>query len=148
MRHQRAARALRKNHAGKGVVNSKLLSVTCLLNQPIKTVVVTISLLPLVPRHYRSAPLTETKPASKLKVGVTPSPPLHPTMEDNYADPLFTDEQRSLAWSPQPPFESNGAGDCRVGGNCGLDFNRETARARWAQARHRWNREQKRLHEP
>ncbi len=72
-------------------------------------------------------------------------------MEDNYVDPLFTDdqiiqqlsrftaEQRSLAWSPQPPFESTGAGDCRVGGNCGLDFNRETARARWRQARYRWS---------
>ena len=57
----------------------------------------------------------------------------------------FTAEQRSLAWSPEPPFESTGAGDCRVGGNCGLDFNRETLRARWVQARHRWNREQKRL---
>ena len=47
--------------------------------------------------------------------------------------------------SPEPPFESTGAGDCRVGGNCGLDFNRETLRARWVQARHRWKREQKRL---
>jgi hypothetical protein len=25
----------------------------------------------------------------------------------------FTPEQRSLAWSPQPPFESMGASDCR-----------------------------------
>ena len=58
---------------------------------------------------------------------------------------FFTDEQRSLAWSPEPPFESAGANDCRVGGSCGLDFNRETARARWIQARHRWNREQKKL---
>jgi hypothetical protein len=58
---------------------------------------------------------------------------------------FFTDEQRSLAWSPEPPFESTGASDCRVGGSCGLDFNRETARARWIQARHRWNREQRRL---
>jgi hypothetical protein len=57
----------------------------------------------------------------------------------------FTDEQRSLAWSPEPPFESTGAHDCRVGGSCGLDFNRETARARWIQARHRWNSEQKKL---
>jgi hypothetical protein len=57
----------------------------------------------------------------------------------------FTFEQRSLAWSPQPPFESSGASDCRLGGSCGLDFNRETPRARWAQARHRWNREQKGL---
>ncbi len=59
----------------------------------------------------------------------------------------FTDEQRSLAWSPEPPFESAGASDCRVGGSCGLEFNRETARARWIQARHRWNREQKKLHD-
>jgi hypothetical protein len=57
----------------------------------------------------------------------------------------FTPDQRSLAWSPQPPFESTGAHDCRVGGDCGLDFNRETARARWRQARYRWNREQERL---
>jgi hypothetical protein len=58
---------------------------------------------------------------------------------------LFTDEQRSLAWSPQPPFASAGASDCRMGGSCGLEFNWETARARWIQARHRWNREQKKL---
>jgi hypothetical protein len=56
----------------------------------------------------------------------------------------FTAEQRSLAWSPQPPFQSNGAGDCRRGGNCGLDFNHGTPRARWTQARHRFIREQKR----
>jgi hypothetical protein len=61
---------------------------------------------------------------------------------------LFTTEQRSLAWSPEPPFESSGASDCRVGGSCGLEFNRETARARWIQARHRWNREQKKLRDP
>jgi hypothetical protein len=86
-------------------------------------------------------------------------------MEDDHADSLsyslcmplrtcdeiirelshFTVEQRSLAWSPEPPFQSTGAGDCRVGGNSGLDFNRETRRARWVQARHRWNREQTRL---
>ena len=48
---------------------------------------------------------------------------------------LFTDEQRSLAWSPEPPFESAGASDCRVGGSCGLEFNWETARARWIRAR-------------
>jgi hypothetical protein len=58
---------------------------------------------------------------------------------------LFTVEQRSLAWSPQPPFESAGAHDCRIGGSCGLDFNRETALQRWIQARHRWNRERQRL---
>jgi hypothetical protein len=55
----------------------------------------------------------------------------------------FTAEQRSLAWSPQPPFQSTGAGDCRRGGNCGLDFNHETPRARWIQARYRFIREQK-----
>jgi hypothetical protein len=56
---------------------------------------------------------------------------------------LFTPEQRSLAWSPQPPFESTGASDCRIGGNGGLDFNHETARARWVQARYRYQQEQK-----
>jgi hypothetical protein len=55
----------------------------------------------------------------------------------------FTVAQRSLAWSPQPPFAGTGASDCRLGGNCGLDFNHQTARARWRQARHRWNREQR-----
>jgi hypothetical protein len=76
-------------------------------------------------------------------------------MDDNHAYSLltvdqiiqqlsrFTAEQRSLAWSPQPPFESTGAGDCRMGGNCGLDFNHSTARARWTQARHRFMREQR-----
>jgi hypothetical protein len=58
---------------------------------------------------------------------------------------IFTADQRSLAWSPEPPFESAGASDCRMGGSCGLDFNRETARARWIEARHRWNSEQKKL---
>lgn len=57
----------------------------------------------------------------------------------------LTDAQRSLAWSPEPPFESFGAHDCRVGGSCGLDFSRGTSRARWIQARHRWNREQRTL---
>jgi hypothetical protein len=81
-------------------------------------------------------------------------------MDENDAYPLvtvneiihqlahFTVDQRSLAWSPQPPFESTGAHDCRVGGDCGLDFNHETARARWRQARYRWNREQERLQTP
>ncbi len=61
--------------------------------------------------------------------------------------PLMPDEidQRSLAWSPEPPFVSLGASDCRAGGSCGLDFNRETPRARWIQARYHWNREQKSL---
>lgn len=52
----------------------------------------------------------------------------------------FTGEQRSLAWSPEPPYESTGAHDCRIGGTCGLDFSRETRRARWIQARYRWRR--------
>jgi hypothetical protein len=56
----------------------------------------------------------------------------------------FSPEQRSLAWSPQPPFESLGASDCRAGGNCGLDFNHETARARWVQARYRYQQHEKR----
>jgi hypothetical protein len=53
---------------------------------------------------------------------------------------LFTDEQRSLAWSPEPPYERTGGHDCRIGGTCGLDFSRESRRARWVQARHRWRR--------
>lgn len=55
----------------------------------------------------------------------------------------FTDQQRSLAWSPEPPFVSTGAHDCRIGGSCGLDFNYETPRARWIRARHRWRQEQR-----
>ncbi len=55
----------------------------------------------------------------------------------------FTPEQRSLAWSPAPPFQSAGACDCRIGGSCGLDFNHETPRGRWIQARHRWKQEQR-----
>jgi hypothetical protein len=55
----------------------------------------------------------------------------------------FTDEQRSLAWSPMPLCEATGPYDCRIGGNCGLDFNRGTCRARWAQARHRWIKEER-----
>ena len=75
-------------------------------------------------------------------------PPLL-TVDDIVAtSAVFTDQQRSLAWSPEPPFESAGASDCRVGGSCGLEFNWETARARWIQARHRWNREQKKLRNP
>ena len=56
----------------------------------------------------------------------------------------FTDEQRSLAWSPMPFHESVGPHDCRMGANCGLDFSRGTRRARWVQARHRWNVEERR----
>jgi hypothetical protein len=55
----------------------------------------------------------------------------------------FTDEQRSLAWSPMPGEEGSGPHDCRVGANCGLDFKLGTRRARWLQARHRWVTEEK-----
>jgi hypothetical protein len=99
--------------------------------------------------------LTLRTAGSKLKAE-TASPLCIVAMDDNHADTFtveeiilqqsrFTPEQRSLAWSPEPPFQSTGAGDCRLGGNCGLDFNRESARARWMQARHRWNLEQRRL---
>jgi hypothetical protein len=57
----------------------------------------------------------------------------------------FTDEQRSLAWSPEPPFESLGAGDGRAGGSPGFDIGGETARGRWIRARVRWNKEQRKL---
>jgi hypothetical protein len=59
-----------------------------------------------------------------------------------------TAEQGSLAWSPEPPYESTGASDCRIGGSCGLDLNHGTRRARWVQARYRWNKEQKRMQKP
>ena len=55
---------------------------------------------------------------------------------------VFTDEQRSLAWSPQPPYLATGPHDCRPGGDCGLDFNYETPRARWRRARYRWTKEE------
>jgi hypothetical protein len=60
---------------------------------------------------------------------------------------IFTDEQRSLAWSPEPPRESTGAADCRPGGSCGLDFNTETPHAQWVRARRRMKRELRRNHE-
>jgi hypothetical protein len=76
-------------------------------------------------------------------------PPEIPTESStgNLARPLTPDEidQRSLAWSPEPPFVSLGGADCRPGGSCGLDFNRETPRARWIHARYRQGREQKGL---
>jgi hypothetical protein len=56
----------------------------------------------------------------------------------------FTIEQRSLVWSPEPPLESCGASDCRVGGDCGLDFGRDSRRSQWLLARYRWKREQRR----
>lgn len=57
----------------------------------------------------------------------------------------FSDEQRSLAWSPEPPYESLGGSDCRPGGSAGFDVNGETRRSRWVRARVRWNKEQKKL---
>jgi len=54
---------------------------------------------------------------------------------------IFTDEQRSLAWSPEPPYQPTGPHDCRIGADCGLDFNYETPRARWRRARYRWTKE-------
>lgn len=52
-----------------------------------------------------------------------------------------TDEQRSLAWCPEPPHESTGGSDCRVGGSCGLDFSGESRRSQWVRARFRMRRE-------
>lgn len=92
--------------------------------------------------------MTTRQAGTKLELASGP-------VDDNHEYPLltvdeiihllaqFTPGQRSLAWSPQPPFESLGASDCRIGGNCGLDFNHETARARWVQARYRYRQEQK-----
>lgn len=51
---------------------------------------------------------------------------------------MISDEDISLAWSPMPPKENTGAGDCRPGGSSGIDFNCETRRARWVRARFRW----------
>lgn len=57
---------------------------------------------------------------------------------------MISDEDISLAWSPMPPFESTGAGDCRPGGSSGIDFNSESRRAKWVRARHRYLKEQRR----
>jgi hypothetical protein len=96
--------------------------------------------------------LTTNQAGAKLEVASG----LWLTVDDNHDYPLltaddiilllahFTAEQRSLAWSPQPPFRSMGASDCRIGGNGGLDFNHESPRARWIQARYRYQLEQKR----
>lgn len=59
----------------------------------------------------------------------------------------LTEEQVSLAHSPEPAFESLGGSDCRRGGSCGLDLNGDTRRSRWVRARVRWNKEQKKLTE-
>lgn len=56
---------------------------------------------------------------------------------------VFTPEQRSLAWSPEPAKEAGFACDCRPGGGCGLDLNRESRWSQWMLARMRWVREQK-----
>ena len=58
----------------------------------------------------------------------------------------MTEEQRSLAYCPMPPFESTGSHDCRIGGSCGLNFSGETRRSRWVVARFRWLKEQKKEH--
>jgi hypothetical protein len=57
---------------------------------------------------------------------------------------IFTPEQRSLAWCPMPPHESDGAHDCRRGGSCGLNFSSETRRQKWIQARFRFHLEERR----
>jgi hypothetical protein len=68
--------------------------------------------------------------------------PPTPTLDEIVARlAIFTDEQRSLAWSPQPPYVATGAHDCREGGDGGLDFNYETPLARWRRARYRWTKE-------
>ncbi len=54
-----------------------------------------------------------------------------------------TDEQRSMAWMPEPPREPLGAGDCRFGGGSGLDFYDDSLHARWRRARFRYQREQR-----
>jgi hypothetical protein len=54
----------------------------------------------------------------------------------------FTDEQKSLAWCPEPPYESEGGSDCRMGGSCGLDLSGESRRSQWVRARFRFRREQ------
>jgi hypothetical protein len=96
--------------------------------------------------------LTTNQAGAKLEVASG----LWLTVDDNHDYPLltaddiilllahFTAEQRSLAWSPQPPFRSMGASDCRIGGNGGLDFNHESPRARWIQARYRYQLEKRR----
>lgn len=67
------------------------------------------------------------------------------TVDEIIADlAVFTDEQRSIAWMPEPPTESTGGGDCRPGGNCGLDFNSESRHAQWLKAKARLLREQRR----
>ncbi len=55
---------------------------------------------------------------------------------------VFTDEQRSLAWSPEPPHERTAGSDCRRGGSCGLDLDEDSPRARWRKARFRFRREE------
>jgi hypothetical protein len=73
------------------------------------------------------------------------TPPLFTVDEIIHRLSQITDEQRSLAWSPEPPYVSSGAGDCRPGGNCGLNFNPETPRSRWIRARFRWRQEQQKI---
>lgn len=77
---------------------------------------------------------------------ISPALPQVKTVDQIIAElAVFTPEQRSLAFCPQPPYESSGAHDCRVGGSCGLDLNGETRRSRWVIARFRYRREQEKL---
>lgn len=57
---------------------------------------------------------------------------------------VFTDAQRSLAHSPEPPHKSY-ASDCRAGGSCGLSGLGELPRDKWRSARFRLARELKQL---
>ncbi len=47
-----------------------------------------------------------------------------------------TDEQRSLAWCPEPPYESTGPHDCRAGGSAGIGYH-GTRHEDWVRARYR-----------
>lgn len=67
------------------------------------------------------------------------------TVDQVYAElAIFTPEQRSLAFSPEPPHKSY-ASDCRAGGNCGLSGLGEMPRDKWVVARFRLKRENEAL---
>jgi hypothetical protein len=55
----------------------------------------------------------------------------------------LTNEQISLAWSPEPPRERFGPFDCRRGGDCGIDLSGESCLSRWRAARFRWLRQRR-----
>jgi hypothetical protein len=55
----------------------------------------------------------------------------------------LTPELRSLVWAPEPPIQPRGASDCRIGGDCGLDFGLTDLRSRWLRARYLWAKEQR-----